>query len=42
MFHFCHEELLALLALIPGLKYGLTWLKAKFHRKKCECPKQEQ
>ncbi|KKQ98675.1 MAG: hypothetical protein UT24_C0037G0014 [Candidatus Woesebacteria bacterium GW2011_GWB1_39_12] len=36
--HFCHEEIFALLALIPGIKYGIAWLQSRFHRKhKCEC-----
>ena len=27
--HFCHEELYALLALIPGARYGWLWLRTR-------------
>lgn len=32
--HFCHEELFALLMLLPGLRLVATRLRAWWHRKK--------
>jgi hypothetical protein len=31
-FHWCHEETLALLMLIPGLKLFWIWVRAHYHR----------
>jgi len=38
-FHFCSEELFAIIALIPVLKLAVPWLRSKFHRKEgCKHP----
>jgi hypothetical protein len=37
MFHFCHEEALLLLAMLPFTGALVATLRAKFHkRKKCD------
>lgn len=40
--HFCHEELFAILAAIPVLKFVGAWLRLKLKKvagaHECECP----
>ena len=40
MFHFCHEELFAIMAAIPAFGFVVGWLRSKLCRKPraCECP----
>lgn len=41
--HFCHEELFALMALLPGFSYLMYRLKSWWHsRKVCSCPNNQE
>ena len=33
--HLCHEEIFALLSILPGLSYLVTWLRSKFKHVTC-------
>lgn len=37
-FHFCHEELLAIMMAIPIVKHSVTRVRVWFHkRRECKC-----
>jgi len=37
--HFCHEEIFAIMAVIPGVTYLVARLRTWFHaRRQCRCP----
>jgi len=37
-FHFCHEEILAILTAIPAIKIIVPWMRAKIHKIMGRCP----
>lgn len=41
-FHFCHEEILVIVATIPILKMAVPWLRAKIHKWTGRCPHNDQ
>lgn len=41
--HFCHEELLALMSLIPGASYAVMRLRVWWHkRRECKCENRKE
>lgn len=41
-FHFCHEELLAILAAVPMLRMIVPYLRAKWHNFRGKCDHEDQ
>lgn len=44
--HFCRDELIVILTIVPGLGFMLGWLKARLHHKRlhpiCEAGEKEE